>query len=89
MTGVSLGVGCEREPNVFIFGPAPKPLSLFRHRRGVRPKKGKSVESIVGDPVIQISHQRHVDDMPRLVEVLQSKKIVGEIRVRGSYIIRC
>src|SRR5882757_2915789 len=88
MTGVSLSVGCEREPNVLIFELSPKPLLLFRHRRGVRPEKGKGVESIVGDPVIQISRQRPVDDMRRLVEALQGKNIVGEIRVR-KYITRC
>ena len=47
MTAIRLGVGCERKSKVLIFGLARKPLLLFRHRRGVRPEKGKSVESIV------------------------------------------
>ena len=47
MTAIRLGVGCKRQSKVLIFGLARKPLLLFRHRRGVRPEKGKSIKSIV------------------------------------------
>src|SRR5277367_2602603 len=90
MTGVRLSVRCERKPKVLIFGLAPKPLLLFRHRRGVCREKGKTVESIAGYPIIQFSRLRPVDDMPRLVEALQGKSIGGEIRVGvRQYITRC
>ena len=61
---------------------------LFCHRGGVRPKKGKSVESIVEYEIIQFSRLRLVDDLPRLVEALQGKSVVGEIDVT-AYPIRC
>ena len=64
----------------FSFGLARKPLLLFRHRGGVRPEKGKSVESIVEYEIIQFSRLRLVDDLPRFVETLQGKGVVGEIR---------
>ena len=65
-----------------LIGLARKPLLLFRHRRGVRPEKGKSVESIVQYEIIQFSRLRLVDDLPRFVETLQGKGVVGEIVVR-------
>ena len=80
MTGIRLGVGCERQSKVLVIGLARKPLLLFRHRRGVRPEKGKSVESIVEYEIIQFSRLRLVDDLPRFVEALQGKGVVGEIR---------
>ena len=79
MTGIRLGVGCERQSKVLIFGLARKPLLLFRHRGGVRTEKGKSIESIVEYAIIQFSRLRLVDDLPRLVEALQGKGVVGEI----------
>ena len=88
MTGIRLGVGCERKSKVLILGLARKPLLLFRHRRGVRPEKGKSVESIVEYAIIQFSRLRLVDDLPRFVEALQGKGVVGEIRVRTHTIRR-
>ena len=57
----------------FSIGLARKPLLLFRHRRGVRPEKGKSIESIVEYRIIQFSRLRLADDLPRLVEPLQGK----------------
>ena len=39
----------------------------------------------MGYAIIQVSRQRPVDDRPRLVEALQGKNIVGEIRVRKIY----
>ena len=83
MTAIRLGVGCERQSKVLIIGLARKPLLLFRHRRGVRPEKGKSVESIVQYEIIQFSRLRLVDDLPRFVEALQGKGVVGEILVRA------
>ena len=80
MTAICLGVGCERQSKV-LFGLARKPLLLFRHRRRVRPEKGKSIESIVEYEIIQFSRLRLVDDLPRLVEALQGKGVVGEIPV--------
>ena len=82
MTGVRLGVGCERQSKV-LFRLARKPLLLFRHRRGVRPEKGKSVESIVQYVIIQFSRLRFVDDLPCFIEALQGKGVVGEILVRN------
>ena len=82
MTTISLGVGCERK-SIVLFGLARKPLLLFRHRRGVRPQKGKSIESIVEHEIIQFSRLRLVDDLPRFVETLQGKGVVGEILVSG------
>jgi hypothetical protein len=54
MTGVCLGVGCERKPKVLDVGPACKPLLLFRHRRRVRSEKSQSVESVVQYEIIQL-----------------------------------
>ncbi len=88
MTSIRLGVGCERQSKVLIFGLARKPLLLFRHRGGVRPEKGKSVESIVEYEIIQFSRLRLVNDLPRFVETLQGKGVVGEIGVQ-SCLIRC
>ena len=87
MTSIRLGVGCERQSPV-LFGLARKPLLLFRHRRGVRPEKGKSIESIVEYEIIHFSRLRLVNDLPRLVEALQGKGVVGEIVVT-TYPIRC
>ena len=83
MTAIRLGVGCERQSKVLVLGLARKPLLLFRHRRGVRPEKGKSIESIVEYEIIQFSRLRLVDDLPRFVEALQGKSVVGEICVRS------
>ncbi len=88
MTGIRLGVGCERQSKVLVFGLARKPLLLFRHRGGVRPEKGKSIESIVENEIIQFSRLRLVDDLPRFVEALQGKGVVGEIDVRIDMIRR-
>ena len=84
MTAIRLGVGCERKSKVLILGLARKPLLLFRHRGGVRPEKGKSIESIVQYAIIQFSRLRLVNDLPRFVEALQGKGVVGEILV-ASY----
>src|SRR5277367_3741250 len=86
MTSICLGVGRERQSKV-LFGLARKPLLLFHHRRGVRPEKSKSVESIVKYEIIQFSRLRIVDALPRFVEMLQGKGVVGEIAVR-SYPLR-
>ena len=82
MTRIRLGVGCERQSTV-LFGLARKPLLLFRHRGGVRPEKGKSIESIVESEIIHFSRLRFVNDLPRFVETLQGKGGVGEIVIRS------
>ena len=82
MTRIRLGVGCEREPDVLVLGLAREPALLFRHRGGVRPEKGKSIESIVRYRIVQFSRLRLVNDLPCLVEALQGKTVVGEIRVQ-------
>ncbi len=87
MTGVRLGVGCERQSKV-LFGLAPKPLLLLRHRGGVRPEKGNSVASIVQYEIIHLSRLRLVDDLPRFVKMLQGKSEVGEIDVRSCSLRR-
>jgi hypothetical protein len=87
MTAIRLGVGCERQSMVFIIGLACIPLLLLRHRGGVRPEKGKSVESIVESERIQFSGLRFVDGLPCFVETLQGKGAVGEIVIR-SYLTR-
>ena len=81
MTTIRLGVGCERKPIVLIIGLARKPLLLFRHRGGVRPEKGKSIESIVQYQIIHFSRLRFVDDLPRFVEALQGKQAVAKVYV--------
>ena len=73
MTGIRLGVGCERQVHILVIGLARKPLLLFRHRRRVRPEKGKSVESIVEHVIIHFSRLRLMDDLPRFVKALQGK----------------
>ena len=78
MTSIRLGVGCERQ-SLVLFGLARKPLLLFRHRGGVRPEKGKSIESIAEYEIIQFSCLRLVNGLPRFVEPLQGKGVVGEI----------
>ena len=62
-----------------LIGLARKPLLLFRHCGGVRPEKGKSIESIVEYVIIHFSRLRLVDALPRFVETLQGKGVVGEI----------
>ena len=84
MTSIRLGVGCERQSKV-LFGLARIPLLLFRHRGGVRPEKGKSIEGIVEYEIIQFSRLRLVNDLPRFVEALQGKSVVGEIAVVIMY----
>ena len=54
---------------------------LFRHRGGVRPEKGKRVESIVEYEIILFPRLRLVNALPRFVETLQGKSVVGEIAV--------
>src|SRR5260370_37574704 len=88
MTAIRLGLGCERQPKVFILGLARKPLLLFRHRGGVRAEKGKAVESIAKQQIIQFSCLRLVDALPRFVEPLQGKGVIGESLV-GTYVVRC
>src|ERR1039458_2399170 len=86
MTAIRLGIGCERQSCV-LFGLACIPVLLFRHRGGIRPEKGESVESIVQYEIIHFARLRLVDRLPRLVEALQGKGIVGGIRV-PTYSIR-
>ena len=73
MTGIGLGVRCESQSKVLILGLACKPLLLFRHRRGVRPEEGQSIESIVEYVIIQLSRLRVVEDLSRFVETLQGE----------------
>src|SRR5207245_6719161 len=87
MTGVSLGVRCESQSKA-LFGLAGIPLLLLRHRRHVCSKKGKSVECVVEHEIIRFSRLRLMDDLARLVETLQGKSEVGEIRVQIQS-IRC
>src|SRR5205085_11600463 len=88
MTDIRLGVGCEPKSDVLIFGLARIPLLLLRHGRGVRPEKGKSIESTVQSEIIYFSRLRLVDDLPRLLEALQGKAVDGEIGVQIRS-IRC
>src|SRR5580700_7177931 len=81
MTAIRLGVGCQRKALVLIFGLARIPLSLFRHRVGVRPEEGKSVDSIVEYVIIQFSRLRLVDDLPRFIETLQGEQAVAKTYV--------
>jgi len=83
MTAIRLGVGCERKPIILILGLTRQPLLLFRHRSGVRPDKGKSVESIVEYEIIQFSRLRLADDLPRFVEALQNH-VRAALRERES-----
>src|ERR1035441_1264789 len=80
MTAIRFGIGCERQSCV-LFGLACIPVLLFRR------EKGESVESIVQYEIIHFSRLRLVDRLPRLVEALQGKGIVGGIRV-PTYSIR-
>ena len=80
MTGVRLGVGCERQSKV-LFRIARKPPLLFRHRSGVCPQKGKSVQSVVELEIIQFSRLRLVDALTGLIETLRGKGVVGESQV--------
>ena len=73
MPAVRLGIGCEPQSKVLVFGLARKPLLLFRHRRRVRPEKGKPIESGVELVIIQFSRLRLVNDLPRLVKTLLCK----------------
>ena len=50
MTGIRLGIGCERQSIVLIFGLAGKPLLLFRHRRGVRSRERQAHTESCGIP---------------------------------------
>src|SRR5450759_2472021 len=84
MTDIRLGVGCERKPPVLVIGLARKPLLLFRHRRGVRPEKRKSVESVVEYRTIHFSRLYLVDDLPCLVEALQGEQAVAKVCVRAT-----
>src|SRR6266852_8605369 len=86
MASIRFGVGCERQSKVLICGLAPKPLLLFRHRRRVRPDKGKGVESIAEYKIIYFSRLRLVNDLPRLVETLQGEQAVGKVCVGGGII---
>ena len=83
MTSVGFGVGCQRKPLV-LFGLARKPLLLFRHRRGIRTEKAKSVESIAEYVIIQFSRLRFVDDLPRFVETLQGDQAVAKVCLGGA-----
>src|SRR5271155_3477120 len=86
MTSKCLGVGCERQSKL-LFGLARIPLLLFRHRCRVRSEKREGIKSVVDQEIIQFPRLRLVDGLPRFVEPLQGKGVVGEIAV-GSYWIR-
>src|SRR5947209_11832672 len=88
MTSISLGVRCERQSKVLIFGLGCKPLPLFRHHLGVRAEKSKSVQSGREYVIIRFSGLFFVDDLPRFVKTLQGKGMVGEILIQ-SYFFRC
>ena len=88
MTGICLGVGCERQSKVCGIRLVRKPLLLFRHRCRVRPEKGKGVEGIVKYKIIEFSRLRIVDGLPRFIEMLQGKGVVGEIGVLSHPIRR-
>ena len=77
MTSKRLGIRCERQSFVLIIGLTREPLLLFRHRRGVRPEKGKSIESTVESVVIQFSRLCLVDDALSFIEALQGKSVAG------------
>jgi hypothetical protein len=70
MTAIRLSVRCQRKTLVLVIGLARIPLLLFRHRRGVRVDKGKSVEIVVEYVTIQFSCLRLLNDLPRFVETL-------------------
>jgi hypothetical protein len=88
MANIRLGVGGERKSPVLKLGLARKPLLLFRSRHRVRTEEGKSVESLVKYRIIEFSRLRLMNDLSRLVEVLQSNRVVGKILV-PTYLIRC
>jgi hypothetical protein len=86
-TGIRLGVRCERKSMALVFGLARKPLLLFCHHRGIRPKKGKSVESTAHSVITpRLSHLHLVDDLPRLVEALQGKEVIAEIHIQRNMV---
>jgi hypothetical protein len=67
----------------------PQTTVAVRHRRGIRPEKGESIEiELWRMVIIQFSRLRLVDDLPRFVEALQGKRVVGEILVPTTSIRR-
>src|SRR6266480_7620384 len=88
MTVITLGVGRERQSPILKLGLSCKPMLLFGHRGRVCPEKGKIIERTVKHKIIHFSCPCLVDDLPRFVEALQSKGVVGEVGVR-IFSIRC
>src|SRR5713101_6664526 len=78
----------EGQSKVLIFRSTCKPLLLFRHCTRVRGEKSKSVTSRRKYVVIRFSWLRFVDDLPRLIETLQSQEVVSEIFLQGHLIRR-
>ena len=72
MTCIGLGVGCAATVQSAL-GLARKPLLLFRHRRRIRLKKGKSVKRTVEYEIIQFLCLRLVDDLLCFFEPLQGE----------------
>jgi len=56
-----------------LFGLPANQLLLFRHRGGVPPEKGKSVESFVQYDILQFSRLRFVDDLPRFSKCCKAR----------------
>jgi hypothetical protein len=59
---------------------------LFRHRGGVRPEEGKSIESIVEEDIIQLPGLGLLDCLSRLLEALQREQAIDEVQVWCSVI---
>src|SRR5947207_9948862 len=88
MSCKTLCVVVERQSPILKLWLSCKPMLLFGHRGRVCPEKGKIIERTVKHKIIHFSCPRLVDDLPRFVEALQSKGVVGEVGVR-IFSIRC
>src|SRR5215469_15830332 len=85
MTGVCLGVGCERKTKVLLRF-ARKPLFLLRHSGGIASKERQRVKRVTTYKIIQLSLVRLLERLLRFIETLQAEQVIREISIRGDII---
>src|SRR5208337_870108 len=74
VTPVSLGVGCESQPEILVFELAGEPLLLFPHRLRISTEKCERIERRREYVIVRLAGLHLADDVARLLETVQGEK---------------
>ena len=80
MTTVCIRVGGERKSHV-LFWLTRKPVLLFRHAGRIRLEEAQSIQSVVQYEIIQLPRLRLLNQLLRLVKMVQGKQAIDELNV--------